>query len=287
MSHLLPTFKTKLANTKIKLNHTDLGLKTAPPVILLHGVPENLQCWYGVAPELAKTHRVIAIDWPGFGQSQPFNDSSEYNSQKFSSIVIDLLDTLNIEKAHILATDIGLLPAFLTGLDQPQRVHSICAMDGIPLPTQKYSSWELKSFAKIGSIRGKALVKWFPAISAQVAYFKGFFKKHQIPKEVQDCFAIDGKNKATQEAFLSYFQNFSNGQRYFLSEVKKMRTPIKLLWGREDKFINVALAHLIQKTVPNVELDILKNTGHYIHMEEPKEVAKKARDFFLQQQKNS
>jgi len=101
--------------------------------------------------------------------------SEDYTSHNFAEVVVEFMDTLHIQQAVLMATDIALLPAFLVGLKYPYRVSKLVVMDGIPFPRPQYSSWELKSFAKKGSILGKALVRWFPHISAQIAYLMGFF----------------------------------------------------------------------------------------------------------------
>ena len=114
-------------------------------------------------------------------------------------------------------------------------------MDGIPFPRPQYSSWELKSFAKRGSIIGKALVRWFPRVSAQIVYLKGFYRGHSVPVEVRKAFLADGVRKSSQDAFLSYFQNFRIGQEYFEGRAHELQTPVLVVWGSHDRFISVKL----------------------------------------------
>ncbi len=163
-NQLLATQTIRLEKSHINLRYAELGDPSKPTVLLLHGVPENLQAWYAVAPLLAEKYHVLAIDWPGFGGSDPLPDPSDYTSRRFADVVIDLMNSLYIERANLLATDIGLLPALLVGLDHPSRVSKLVVMDGIPFPRPQYSSWELKSFARKGSIIGKALINWLPSV---------------------------------------------------------------------------------------------------------------------------
>lgn len=269
---LLATKMTLLKKENLKVRYAELGNPGNPPVLLLHGVPENLQCWYAVAPLLAEKYHVFALDWPGFGGSDSFTLPKEYTSRRFAEIVVVFMDALDIPQAHIVATDIALLPAFFVGFEHPQRVGKLVVMDGIPFPRPQYSSWELKSFAKKGSIRGKALVRWFPKISAQIAYYKGFYRGHSIPKEVRQEFLADGNTPTNQEAFLSYFQNFRREQEYFEPRAHELRTPILVVWGQHDRFINVKLGHEIADKLPNAKLEIIKKAGHYVHMDKPQEL---------------
>ena len=61
-----------------ELRHTSVdGLRVAyveegsgEPIVLIHGYPQNHKTWRAQIPHLAKTHRVIALDWPGWGDSE-------------------------------------------------------------------------------------------------------------------------------------------------------------------------------------------------------------------------
>ena len=67
-NRLLVTKTVRLKKEEINVRYAELGDPTKPSVLLLHGVPENLQAWYAVAPRLAEKYHVLALDWPGFAQ---------------------------------------------------------------------------------------------------------------------------------------------------------------------------------------------------------------------------
>ena len=282
-NHLLNTKTGRLEKNGLNVRFAELGNRTNQPVLLFHGVPENLQCWYAVAPRLAEKYYVLALDWPGFGGSDPFHSPEEYTSRRFAEVIIDFMDTLQISQANLVATDIALLPALLVGLEHPGRAAKMVVMDGIPFPRSQYSSWELKSFAKKGSIRGKALVQWFPRLSAQIAYMKGFYRRHTIPDEVRQEFLSDGMKRSNQEAFLSYFQNFRKSQEYFEPRAHEVQTPVLVVWGKHDRFISSKLGSEIAEKLPNARLEIIEQSGHYVHMDNPQELIQVVAKFFDEQ----
>ncbi len=273
-NHLLVTRTVRLKKEGIRVRYAELGNPSKPPVLLLHGVPENLQAWYAVAPLLAEKYHVLALDWPGFGGSDPLASPEDYTSRRFAEVIIDFMDSLHIDQANLVATDISLLPSLLVGLEHPGRVSKLAVMDGIPFPRPQYASWELKSFARKGSILGKALVRWFPSVSAQIAYLKGFYRGHSIPAEVRQEFSADGTRQSTQEAFLSYFQNFRTGQEYFEARTHKLQTPVLVVWGKYDRFISIKLGHEIAERLPNARLVAIDKSGHYDHKDTPYELAR-------------
>ena len=83
-NQLLVTKMVRLKAGQNNIRYAQLGNPSSPAVILLHGVPENLQCWYAVAPRLAEKYHVLALDWPGFGGSDPFTSSEDYTSRRFA-----------------------------------------------------------------------------------------------------------------------------------------------------------------------------------------------------------
>ncbi|WP_298794850.1 alpha/beta fold hydrolase [uncultured Allomuricauda sp.] len=268
-SKLLPTKKVQIEKFGLNIRYAELGKKENPTILLLHGVPENLHTWYDVAPALSKDYYVLALDWPGFGGSEAFSNLKDHNPRNFAAMAMDFLNTLDIDHAHVMATDIGLSPALIMGVENPERIGRIIVMDGIPFPTSAYSSWEVRSFARKNSIRAKALIKWFPKISAQIAYNKGFYKKHNIPSEVQQEFLADGYNKTTQNAFLSFFQNNAPGQAYLESRIHEIEQPVLVIWGKHDRFINVKLSELLASRLTNARLEIIEDSGHFVQMDKP------------------
>ncbi len=279
-SKLLKTKNVQLQKLGLNIRYAELGNPVNPTVLLLHGVPENLYAWYDIAPVLARNYHVLAIDWPGFGGSEAFTNMKHHNPRSFANVGMDFLNTLQIRKAQVIATDIGLSPALIMGVENPDRIGRIVVMDGIPFPTSAYSSWELKSFAQKNSIRAKALIKWFPKISAKIAYNKGFYKGSNIPKEVQAEFLKDGYNKTTQNAFLSYFQNNAPGQTYLERRIHEIQQPVLVVWGKHDRFINAKLGELLAQKLTNAQLEIIEDSGHFVHMDQPQKLLKITSDFF-------
>ncbi|WP_411029716.1 alpha/beta fold hydrolase [Spongiimicrobium sp. 3-5] len=281
-SKLFSTKQVRIQKFGLTIRYAELGSPNNPTILLLHGVPENLQTWYAIAPSLSKNYHVLAIDWPGFGGSEAFTDLKKHNPRTFAAVGIDFLNTLKIQQAHVMATDIGLSPALIMGVENPTRIGKIIVMDGIPFPTTAYSSWEVRSFGRKNSIRAKALIKWFPRISAKIAYNKGFYKSSNIPKEIQDKFLADGYNKTTQKVFLSYFQNNAPGQAYLESRIHEVQQPVLVVWGRHDRFINVKLAELLAEKLPNARLKIIEDAGHFVHMDKPTDLIKATKEFLAQ-----
>ena len=99
---------------------------TGEPVVLIHGLDSSAHLnWEapGVMDALAVDHRVIALDLPGYGESDKPNDPSAYGQAWIEDVIL-LLDHLKIEKAHIVGYSMGGMVALKLFAEHPDRVLS-------------------------------------------------------------------------------------------------------------------------------------------------------------------
>ena len=117
-----PTHGFITASDGIRIHYMEQGTGTA--VVLIHGYTANAEWkWFkpGIAAALAATHRVVAIDARGHGQSEKPHDSMRYGP-RMAEDVIELMDTLDIDRAHVHGYSMGgsLLTQILKA--HPERV---------------------------------------------------------------------------------------------------------------------------------------------------------------------
>lgn len=102
-------------------NYVDVG--EGPELVFVHGLGASWQSWLENMPELARDHRVVAMDLPGFGYSEmPEGDISiEY----YASWVFRLLDALGIESAAVVGNSMGGFIAAEMAIRSPERVQRL------------------------------------------------------------------------------------------------------------------------------------------------------------------
>jgi pimeloyl-ACP methyl ester carboxylesterase len=110
-----------------RLRFRDIG--RGEPVVLLHGLTRSLEEWIGVGDSLALTHRVIALDLRGFGQSTRFADPARFGSEMAADIV-RLLDHLGLRRAHLAGHSLGAIIAAKVAQLHPDRVSSLSLIAG-------------------------------------------------------------------------------------------------------------------------------------------------------------
>ena len=106
-----------------------------PPLLLLHGFPQTRALWTKVAPELAKTHRVICPDLRGYGDSGKPQPVSAYAFREMARDQLALLAHLGYARFAVAGHDRGGRVAHRLALDAPEAVSKLCVMDIVPTHT--------------------------------------------------------------------------------------------------------------------------------------------------------
>ncbi|MER7888534.1 alpha/beta hydrolase [Micromonospora sp. NPDC094482] len=107
---------------------------SGPAVVLLHGFPQTHLMWRHVAADLAADHTVICPDLRGYGASdKPADtDGARYAKRTMAADVVALARALGHERFALVGHDRGALVAVRAGLDHPQAITHLAALDVLP-----------------------------------------------------------------------------------------------------------------------------------------------------------
>ncbi|MEL7184246.1 MAG: alpha/beta hydrolase [Pseudomonadota bacterium] len=106
-----------------------------PPLILLHGFPQNHRCWLKVLPDLAQRFTCILPDLRGYGDSDaPADDPDHmvYAKRRMALDVAQIMDALGVAQARLVGHDRGARVAYRFALDHPTRVTRLAILEVIP-----------------------------------------------------------------------------------------------------------------------------------------------------------
>jgi haloacetate dehalogenase len=111
---------------------------SGPPVLLLHGFPQNKSMWARVAPQLARNFTVVCADLRGYGDSAKPKcalDCSNYAFRAFANDQIGLMRNLGFERFHVGGHDRGGRTVHRMALDHPEAVLTLTVIDIVPTYT--------------------------------------------------------------------------------------------------------------------------------------------------------
>ena len=103
-----------------------------PPVLLLHGFPQNKSMWHGVVPILAQDLTVVTADLRGYGASSKPSEVADMSFRPMAADQLSLMQYLGFEQFHLVGHDRGARTAFRLALDAAEAVLSLTLMDIVP-----------------------------------------------------------------------------------------------------------------------------------------------------------
>jgi len=106
-----------------------------PPVLMLHGYPQNLAMWARVAPKLAERYTVVCADLRGYGDSSKPRcapDRSNYSFRAMAADQLGLMQALGFAWFHVIGHDRGGRTGHRLALDHPDVVRTLTVMDIVP-----------------------------------------------------------------------------------------------------------------------------------------------------------
>ena len=261
--------------------HYLMAGKGGSAVILLHGYAQNSHMWRPLMAELGKTHRVIAPDLRGFGDTT--KAESGYDKKTMAQDVHALARLLGIDKAGVAGHDIGLMVAYAYAAQYPGEVDRAALLDafipGVGDTTNLFLLKDLWHFHFYGPTP-LALVKGRERI-----YFDHFWNDFAADgtKSVSELdrrfytrkYAQAGAMKAGMEVFRAFDQDAKDNAQF--AKIK-LAMPMLVLGG--EKSGGDFLISQGRMVAADVEGVIINGSGHWLIDEAPGQVIPKLVAFF-------
>jgi pimeloyl-ACP methyl ester carboxylesterase len=243
-------------------------LGSGPPVILLHGYPDNLQVWSELAPSLAARCEVIAFDWPGMGFSEAWSGGA--TPFDFAKRLRALMDTWSIEKAAIIGHDMGGQPALAFAAEHADRLSHLVVMNSLVIWDEK-TSLEIALLRKFGWNR--VLLERLPRAvffrAIRTFLPRGYKLNVELRSDLWESFQRSEVRK--------YVVRMCAGYQGTLPRLKQLypsiRTPALFLWAERDKHFPVAHAKSLYEIVPGAKLEVIPKAEHWMALNLAEEVS--------------
>lgn len=228
------------------------------PIILIHGFGGDLNSWMFNQPALSEDRATYAIDLPGHGGST--KDVGGANAKEMAQAIVDFLDALDIEKAHLVGHSFGGATSLLLALRHPGRVASVTALCTAGLGD------DINMDFIDGFIGGKRRKDLKPVLELLVAD-PSLISKDMI-NDVLKFKRLDGVDAA-----LSTLRDtvFTDGRQAgsLRSHLGELRVPCQVIWGRDDRIIPASHSDGLPD---DIKVHIVDGAGHMAHMEKSSEV---------------
>ncbi|MFE9326376.1 4,5:9,10-diseco-3-hydroxy-5,9,17-trioxoandrosta-1(10),2-diene-4-oate hydrolase [Nocardia sp. NPDC052278] len=268
------------ARPDLRLHYHEAGVGNGPTIVLLHGGGPGASSWSNFArniPVLAREFHVLAVDQPGFGLSDKPTEHPQYFAHSASALK-DLLDALEITgRVHLLGNSLGGGTAVRFALDYPDRAGKLVLMGPGGLSVNLFApdpTEGVKNLAKFNYEPTRENLEAFLRIMV--------FDQSLITDELIDerfASASTPEALAATRAMGKSFAGADFEQGMIWRDAYKLRQPVLLIWGREDRVNPLDGALVATKMIPRVQLHVFGGCGHWAQLEKFDEFNRLATDF--------
>ena len=244
----------------------DVG--TGPPVVFLHGSGPGVTGWSNFGDNLAALDgiRAIVVDQVGFGASgRP--DTYDRNYLDISSAaVLGLLDCLGLEQVGLVGNSMGGDVAVRLTLDHPGRVSRLLLNGpggtGAPILGPQPSEGIARLMEFNADPTRERIVAWLRTMVSD---------QRRVTEELIDtrftAATAPGAVKNLQDAYATFYDPAMTGDVPLWAEVHRIKQPVLLCWGRDDRVSPVEGALLPARRMPRCDLRIYSRCGHWVQVE--------------------
>ena len=268
----------------VDIFYREAGPADGPVVLLLHGFPTSSHMFRNLIPALADRYRVIAPDYPGFGQSaMPDHAQFSYSFAHTATLVDGLMGQLGASRYAMYVMDYGAPVGFRLALAHPERVSALIVQNGNAYDEGLQAFWDpIKAYwAENTPARRAALSVLMQPATTKFQYTDGVRDLSRIDPSnwVHDQALLDrpGNLDIQLDLFRDYGTNvalYPDFQAFF----RTRRPPTLIVWGANDTIFPAAGAHPFKRDLPDAELHLL-DTGHFALEDKLDVMAPLIRDF--------
>lgn len=247
----------------LRLHYLDYG--TGPAVVLLHGMASSWQWWLENIPTLAEQHRIIAVDLPGFGQSEPLPAPAEMATH--ARTVLALLTQLGIESATVSGHSLGGLVALEMFIADPKCVRNLILVDsgGVPMSERRLAVILVVLRVCSATLRRRlvrhalATKPWVRQLALRAAMRNPRVMSPELAAVTMPLFGGPGSVDAIPAAARSVHATVP----------ESITCPVLLVWGEHDAVVPPSSAHQMHDKLPDCELAVFTGSGHTPMVEFP------------------
>lgn len=258
------------------------GPDDGPLLLLVHGLGGSLLNWAAIAPTLAETCRVVAIDLVGFGRTQPLGRSPHIDTNR--DLLARFVDEVIGHPVILVGNSMGGLLSLLLADLRPDLVSGFVLVDPAvpvgptarpdPLVTLMFGAYAVPALARVLMSRRRSL---FSAESQAMAVLRlccvdtrrvpgHVLRQHlELAREREDYPDVDAELIVAGRSLVLVLAR----RRWLDALMGRISKPVLLLHGAKDRLVPIAAARRVARANPTWRFEVAEDVGHVPQLEVP------------------
>ena len=238
----------------LMIRYADTAGRGDETVLLLNPWPESLFAWNTIWARLAKNARLVAIDLPGFGQSE--GRAELLSPRAMGGFLLRLIDEWGLGHPHVVGPDVGTGAVLFAAAEDVDRFSSaVVGSGGASFPLEVTGA--LKQIIEAPDLSG------FQGIDGRdiVAGALAAIERHTLPEAIREDYLASYADERFVES-AAYVRSYPSDLPVLAERLADVRTPVQIIAGRHDTLVPPSNAEFLHARLADSKLDILE-TGHF------------------------
>ena len=270
------TFTSRYIDTPGVRLHAVIG-GDGPPLLLVHGWPQNWYAWRMLMPVLARDFEVIAVDQRGIGLSG--KPAAGYDSGTLAGDMVALMDALGHPRFAIYGTDTGLLIAYAVAADHPDRIERLAVSEaplpGVSPPTPLILPPALNERLWHIAFNAAARVNEDLVRGREDIYFGNEYDQaaaKKLPEEAVRYYVerFASSPEALHASFQMYREFTTSAAQNEQRKTRKLSMPVLAIGG--ERSTGTMVGDTFKLIADDVQTVVLPGSGHWVAEEAPDEL---------------
>ena len=242
---------------------------TGPAVLMVHGLGGSICNWAPTIEHFKRTHRVVALDLPGFGKSVPSACGCDVPS--FAGVILELLGSLGIDRAIVIGNSFGGTLALHLALEHPGLVENVVLVDAAGT----------NSFPELLKVAVMRLPdRWVKkALLFLVSYLVRFRFAYRVAgiynlNEYTRPLLQEAIDTAARPDLREYMDTYLQTARTALAvryddRLGQIAVPVLVVWGQQDKALPLKIGQRMNRLITGSFLVAVPDAAHVPQLDRP------------------
>lgn len=248
------------------VNYVEIG--EGEPILFVHGIAGCWRNWLENLPYFGRTHRAIALDLPGFGDSPM--PSWPISMGAYGRLIHDFCERLGIDSvAALVGNSMGGFVGTEAVIEEPERFERLVLISAAGI---SFAEWQGRPFeaanrivkAAIPFMSGERRVYWTRPRGRMIAFGRLFRNPNKLRPELLAEQVRPGLQAPGFSDALTAIWGYDTRERLLEIEI-----PTMVVWGLNDQIVPVEGALGYHRLIPRSRLELFERTGHLPMLERP------------------
>ena len=270
----------------VKIRFAEAGQGASETVVLTSPWPESLLAFRKVWDRLAEQFHLLAIDLPGFGQSDmPGRGDFAYTFDNIANVIERFTEVIGFDRFALYVFDYGAPTGFRLALKHPERIAAIISQNGNAYEEGLSDGWNpIRAYWKDATPANREALRALLTHETTVWQYT-----HGVPDTASvspDGYSLDGfylNRPGADEVQLDLFRDYRSNVALYPAFQDYFRThepPFLAVWGKNDPFFLPAGAQAFKRDMPDAVVRFF-DTGHFALETHAAEIAAAIADFLV------